>query len=111
MTYLQILLIAAVVVVVIARRFAGAPVRARPLVLPVGLSVYGAVLLRGQHIGLTDVVFLAVELVLAFGVGPCGVPPSGCTSTTATSGSGTSGPRWPPGSVPSRCGSGWPWAG
>ena len=69
MTYLQILLIAAVIVVVIARRFAGAPVRARSLVLPLGLSVYGVVLLRGRHIGLTDLVFLAVELVLAFGVG------------------------------------------
>src|SRR5579859_2933865 len=69
MSLVQILLIAIVVVAVIVRRFAGAPVRARSLVLPLAIAAYGAYLLRGVHLGAIDVAFLALEAVLGFGVG------------------------------------------
>ncbi len=69
MNLIQILLIATVFVVVIVRRFAGAPVRARSLVLPLAIAAYGAYLLRGAHLGAGDVAFLALEAVLGFGVG------------------------------------------
>jgi hypothetical protein len=69
MTYVQVVLIAAVIVFVIARRFAGSPVRAQSFVLPAGLAVYGLVQLRGAHVGVTDIGFLAVEILLSLAVG------------------------------------------
>jgi hypothetical protein len=69
MSILQVLIIAAVVVFVIVRRFAGSPVQARSLVLPLGVTAYGVVMLRHAHVGTVDVAFLAVEVLLALAVG------------------------------------------
>ncbi len=60
MNLVQILLIAVVVLVVIVRRFAGAPVRARSLVLPLAIAAYGVYALRGAHLGTAEVAFLAL---------------------------------------------------
>src|SRR5262249_41023871 len=61
--------IAAVIVYVIARRFAGSPVRAQSFVLPAALAGYGLLQLRGAHVGLADIAFLAVEAVLPLAIG------------------------------------------
>jgi hypothetical protein len=69
MNLIVILLIAALVVVMIVRRFLGQPVRTQSFVLPLVLSGWGLTQLRGVHLGAADLVFLAVEAVLAVGVG------------------------------------------
>jgi hypothetical protein len=69
MAYIQVVLIASLVVFVIARRFAGSPVRAQSFLIPAGLAAYGLIQLRGAHIGVTDLGFLVVEAVLALAIG------------------------------------------
>jgi len=69
MNILQILLIAGLVVFVIVRRFAGQPVQAKSSVLPLGITVWGLVQLRGIHPGPADLAFLAIEALVAIAVG------------------------------------------
>jgi hypothetical protein len=69
MNLLQILLIAAVVVFVIVRRFAGQPLQSRSFVLPLGLAAYGAYQLSRTHVGGPEVAFVAVEVLLALALG------------------------------------------
>ena len=69
MNILQILLIAAILAVVIVRRFAGQPVRAQSVVLPLGIAAWGLVQLRGAHPGPTDLAFVAAQAVFALAVG------------------------------------------
>ena len=66
---LVILASAALIVFLILRRFRGQPVRARSYVLPSAISLWGLTQLRGVHLGAADLVFLAVSVVLAVGVG------------------------------------------
>jgi hypothetical protein len=69
MSFVSIAIAAAVIVLVIVRRFTGQPVRDNAFVLPLGLTVWGAVQLRAIHIGTVDIAFLAIEALLAIGVG------------------------------------------
>ena len=69
MNIVQILLIAGLVVLVIVRRFAGQPVQAKSATVPLVLTVWGLVQLRGSQFGAADVAFLAVEVLVAVGVG------------------------------------------
>lgn len=72
MSTVQILLVTALVIYMIGRRFAGQPVGARGMLLPVGLTLYGLVNLnKSVHGQLTtaDVVLLAAELVVALVAG------------------------------------------
>jgi hypothetical protein len=69
MNILQILLIAGIVVVVIVRRFTGQPVQARSAVLPLAITVWGLIQLRGTHLGAADLAFLAIEMLFAVAVG------------------------------------------
>jgi len=66
MNVLQILIVAAVVVWMIVRRFAGSPVQARSLVAPVALTAYGLIQLNhGMHGHFTtaDDAMLALDAV------------------------------------------------
>ncbi len=67
----QILLVAAVVIYIIAKRFAGSPVGARSLVLPVALTAYGVKELADQMhtVGVLSIALLAVEAVIALAAG------------------------------------------
>jgi hypothetical protein len=66
----QILLIAALVIFLIGRRFAGSPVGARSLLVPVGLTVWGFSQLSHQHgFGALDITLLSVEAVVAVAAG------------------------------------------
>ncbi len=66
----QILLIAIVVIFLIGRRFAGSPVGARSLLVPVGLTAWGFSQLSHQHhFGTLDVALLSVEAVVALAAG------------------------------------------
>jgi hypothetical protein len=69
MNLLQILLIAAVIVVVIVRRFAGQPLRSGTYVLPLGLALWGGFQLSRADVGVSAVAFLAVEVLLALALG------------------------------------------
>lgn len=69
MNLLQILLIAAVVIFVMVRRFTGQPVGARSLAVPLGLTVWGALGLRGVSLSAMDVAFLAVSLLVGLAAG------------------------------------------
>jgi hypothetical protein len=69
MNLIVILLVVALVVTMIVRRFLGQPVRAQSFVLPLGISVWGLTQLRGVHPGAVDLAFLAVEALLAVAVG------------------------------------------
>ncbi len=69
MNILQILLIAGLIVFVIVRRFAGQPVQAKSSVLPLGITVWGLIQLRGVHPTGADLAFLAIEALVAIGVG------------------------------------------
>jgi hypothetical protein len=69
MNIFQILLIAGLVVFIIVRRFAGQPVQARSSILPLAITVWGLVQLRGSHFGAVDIAFLAIEALVAVGVG------------------------------------------
>jgi hypothetical protein len=69
MNLIVILLIAALVLTMIVRRFLGQPVRAQSFILPLGISVWGVSQLRGGHLGPVDIGFLAVEALLAVAVG------------------------------------------
>jgi len=69
MSYVQILLIAAIVIVVIGRRFAGEPLRSKSLIIPLALTIWGLSQLRGQHLGGADIVLLVVEGVIGLGLG------------------------------------------
>jgi hypothetical protein len=68
MNAIPILIIAALVIYMIVRRFLGSPVRTGALLMPVGLTVYGLLSLRsGMHgHGLTavDIGWLAAEIVV-----------------------------------------------
>ncbi len=67
----QMLLIAAAVIYVIAKRFAGSPVGTRSLLIPLGLTAYGVYQLAGDPhaFGLTAVALLVIEAVIAVGAG------------------------------------------
>jgi hypothetical protein len=69
MSFVSILVAAALVVFVIVRRFTGQPVRANAFVLPLGITVWGLFQLRGTHVGGVDLAFLAIEALLALAVG------------------------------------------
>ncbi len=51
MNIFQILVIAGLVVFMIVRRFTGQPVQANSFVLPLGITIYGLIQLRGAHVG------------------------------------------------------------
>lgn len=65
----QIVVVAALVVWMIVKRFAGSPVGAPSLLLPIGLTAYGLYEMRGTHFGAVDVVLLAAELVVGIVAG------------------------------------------
>jgi hypothetical protein len=69
MNIIQILLIAGLVVFIIVRRFAGQPVASKSSILPVGITVWGLIQMRGSHLGAADMAFLAIEVLVAIGVG------------------------------------------
>jgi hypothetical protein len=69
MNLLVILAVAVLVLVLVARRFAGQPLRSRPLVLPLAITGYGLFQLRTMHFGVVDLTFLAIEVVFSVGVG------------------------------------------
>jgi hypothetical protein len=62
-------ILAVAVLVLVARRFAGQPLRGRPLVLPLAITGYGLFQLRTAHFGAVDLTFLAIEVLLGLGVG------------------------------------------
>jgi hypothetical protein len=64
----QVLIIAAVVVLIIVKRFAGEPVGSRTLVLPAIMVIYGISQIHGR-LNATDIALLAVELVVALAAG------------------------------------------
>lgn len=69
MSFVSIAIAAAVIVFVIVRRFQGQPVRANAFLVPLGITVWGALQLRAVHVGAIDVGFLAIEALLAVGIG------------------------------------------
>ena len=69
MTETQILLVAALVIWMIGKRFAGSPVGSRSMLVPVGLTAYGLYEMRGGHFGPIDIALLAAELVVAIVAG------------------------------------------
>ena len=69
MNIVEILVIVALVIVMIARRFAGQPVRAQSVILPLVISGWGLTQLRGVHLGTVDIAYLAVEALLAIAAG------------------------------------------
>lgn len=69
MSAAQIVLIATVVVVVIARRFTGSPVGARSALVPVALTGYGLSTLATARPTAADIALLAAELVLGVAAG------------------------------------------
>ena len=67
MSTVEILLVAALVIFMIARRFLGQPVGARGMLLPVGLTGYGLVNLNSAvhgHFTTADIALLGLELVV-----------------------------------------------
>jgi hypothetical protein len=64
----QILLVAALVIWMIAKRFAGAPVGSRSLVVPAIMVIYGITQMHGR-LGAADIALLAVELLIAVAAG------------------------------------------
>jgi hypothetical protein len=72
MSAVQMLLVAAVVVYLIGKRFAGAPVGARSIVLPLVMAGYGLVQLagKGDHaLGVLSIALLAIEALISVGAG------------------------------------------
>ena len=69
MSFVSIAIAAAVIVFIIVRRFTGQPVRANAYVIPLALTVWGALQLRAVHVGAIDIGFLALEALLAVAVG------------------------------------------
>jgi hypothetical protein len=69
MTLVQIALVVLVVGYVVVRRFAGSPMRSRSYLLPLGVAAYGGFQLWGHPVSVTGAGFLAVQLLLALGVG------------------------------------------
>jgi hypothetical protein len=69
MNIAQALLIAVLVVLVIGRRFAGQPLRAQSLLIPVGLTVWAGYQLRGAHLTVNDIGFLLISVVLGLASG------------------------------------------
>jgi hypothetical protein len=67
----QMLIIAAIVIWMIVKRFAGSPVGSRSLLVPLVLTGYGLVTLAQTHpaIGATGIVLLAVEALVSVGTG------------------------------------------
>lgn len=64
MNFEQVLLVAAVVVFVIARRFAGSPIGARSMLVPIALTIYGISQIHGP-VRASDIVLIAVELIIS----------------------------------------------
>jgi hypothetical protein len=69
MNIAQVLLIAAIVVLVIGRRFVGQPLRAQSWLIPVGLTVWAGYQLVDQHLTAGDIGFLLVSAVLGLASG------------------------------------------
>jgi hypothetical protein len=65
----QLVLIAAVVVLLIGRRFVGQPLRAQSLLIPVGLTAWAGYQLAGQHASAADLGFLLICAVLGLASG------------------------------------------
>jgi hypothetical protein len=65
----QAVLIAAVVIFVIVRRFAGRPLTARFLLVPVGLTVWGAYQLHGHRVSALDLGFLVISAIVGLALG------------------------------------------
>jgi hypothetical protein len=65
----QIVVIAAVVILVIARRFAGSPVGSRTLVLPLILTAFGVSQLVENHLSWSAIGLLVAEGVVALAAG------------------------------------------
>ena len=65
----QVVIIAAIVIFVIGRRFAGMPVGARTITLPIIVSVWGVTQMSGHKFDAVGIVLLAVEAVVALGAG------------------------------------------
>jgi len=65
MNPVQLVVIVAIVILVIGRRFMGQPLRSRSLLIPVGLTAWAAYQLAGQHhLTGTDVGFVLAGAVL-----------------------------------------------
>jgi hypothetical protein len=60
MNAFQLVLIVAIVILVIGRRFMGQPLRAQSLLLPVGVAAWAVYQLAGTHLTGTDIGFLLV---------------------------------------------------
>ena len=72
MSAVQVLLVAAVVIYVIGKRFAGSPVGAKSFVLPLVLAGYGISQLSGEGahaLGGLSLTLLVIEAVVALGAG------------------------------------------
>jgi hypothetical protein len=65
----QLVLIAAIVVLLIGRRFVGQPLRAQSLLIPVGLTAWAGYQLAGQHMTGADLGFLLICAVLGLASG------------------------------------------
>src|SRR5262245_25481984 len=63
------LIVVALVVLIIFRRFQGAPVGARSAVLPVILVVYGIAQMRGEALTTTGIALIVAELAIGAGAG------------------------------------------
>jgi hypothetical protein len=64
----QIFIVAAIIVIMLVRRFTGSPVTVKSWVLPLGLMAAGAFQIHG-HIGAMDLALLAIEMILAAAAG------------------------------------------
>lgn len=70
MTAVQIVLIAALVIFMIGRRFAGSPVGARTLLVPLVMTGWGVSQLSHQHgFGALDIMLLSAETLVAVAAG------------------------------------------
>ncbi|WP_345634051.1 hypothetical protein [Rugosimonospora acidiphila] len=65
----QVILIAAIVIYMIIRRFAGRPLQAKSAILPLALTAWGLYQLRDDRITALDVGFLVVSAIIALGAG------------------------------------------
>ena len=99
MNLVQILLIAAAFLYVMWRRLTGEPLQARRLaLLPAILVIWGCSQLVRQHVTLFDVGLLAVEAVVALGLGLARGATIKVYETPATCGTGTARSPSPSGS-------------
>jgi hypothetical protein len=65
----QIVLVAGLVIFMIVRRFAGQPLQAKSMLIPLALTVWGGYQMRGDHFSAPDVAFLAISVLLGLAAG------------------------------------------